>query len=229
MEDMANTSGLVTPDIVYQDSDVRIERLREISSWANNSYIISDATGAGPVIVIDAPEGSESTVAALVERDVQALFFTHHHGDHWQGYDVLRAATAAPAYAGATETNLDSSRNILPIEDGQEFTIGDTRIVSIHTPGHTPGSTCFLVGSALIAGDVLFPGGPGLTQSNEDLKTSVKSITSRLYPLSPQTVVLPGHGASTTIFESKWEYNIFAAQPWDSTLKGDVAWISNSD
>ena len=112
---MANTSGLVTPDIVYQDSDVRIERLREISSWANNSYIISDATGAGPVIVIDAPEGSESTVAALVERDVQALFFTHHHGDHWQGYDVLRAVTAAPAYAGATETNLDSSRNILQL------------------------------------------------------------------------------------------------------------------
>ena len=71
---MANTSGLVTPDIVYQDSDVRIERLREISSWANNSYIISDATGAGPVIVIDAPEGSESTVAALVE--MYRLYFS---------------------------------------------------------------------------------------------------------------------------------------------------------
>lgn len=222
---MVNQSDVVKADVVYEDERFRIERLREISPFGNNSYIISNASEVGSVIVVDAPLGSESTVQAIGDRDVQALLFTHHHGDHWQGFDTLRAMTAAPAYAGATEINLDPDKQILPIEEGQIFKLGAHEIIAMHTPGHTPGSTCFLVGGALLSGDVLFPGGPGLTGSNEDLLTSVKSITSRLHPLAPQTVVLPGHGGTTTIFESRWEYAIFAAKPWDDSLKGDVLWL----
>jgi glyoxylase-like metal-dependent hydrolase (beta-lactamase superfamily II) len=223
---MTDLSKIVTADVVYEDEGFRIERLREISPFGNNSYIISDSNEIGSVIVVDAPLGSESTVQAIGDRDVQALLFTHHHGDHWQGFETLRAMTMAPAYAGATEINLDPEKQIEPITEGQIFKLGKNEIVAMHTPGHTPGSTCFLVGGAVLTGDVLFPGGPGLTGSNNDLLTSVESITSRLHPLAPQTVVLPGHGGTTTIFESRWEYAIFAKKPWNDSLKGDVLWLS---
>jgi len=226
---MADQSKMVTADVVYEDEGFRIERLREISPFGNNSYIISDSRDIGSVIVVDAPLGSESTVQAIGDREVEALLFTHHHGDHWQGFETLRAITSAPAYAGATEINLDPDKQIRPIAEGQIFKLGENKIIAMHTPGHTPGSTCFLVGGAVLTGDVLFPGGPGLTGSNEDLLTSVKSITSRLHPLAPQTVVLPGHGGTTTIFESRWEYAIFAEKPWNDSLKGDVLWQPNED
>jgi|TARA_B110000438_G_scaffold59197_1_gene59294 glyoxylase-like metal-dependent hydrolase (beta-lactamase superfamily II) len=225
---MTNLSKIVTADVVYEDEGFRIERLREISPFGNNSYIISASNEIGSVIVVDAPLGSESTVQAIGDRDVQALLFTHHHGDHWQGFETLRAMTMAPAYAGATEINLDPEKQIEPIAEGQIFKLGTNEIVAMHTPGHTPGSTCFLVGGAVLTGDVLFPGGPGLTGSNDDLLTSVESITSRLHPLAPQTVVLPGHGGTTTIFESRWEYAIFAEKPWNDSLKGDVLWLSEA-
>jgi len=224
---MADQSNIVTADVVYADEEFKIERLREISPFGNNSYIISNSSEIGSVIVVDAPLGSESTVEAIGDRNVQALLFTHHHGDHWQGFETLRAMTSAPAYAGATEINLDPEKQIQPITEGQIFKLGENEIVAMHTPGHTPGSTCFLVGGAVLTGDVLFPGGPGLTGSNADLLTSVKSITSRLHPLAPQTVVLPGHGGTTTIFESRWEYAIFAEKPWNDSLKGDVLWLSD--
>jgi len=224
---MADQSNIVTADVVYADEEFKIERLREISPFGNNSYIISNSSEIGSVIVVDAPLGSESTVEAIGDRNVQALLFTHHHGDHWQGFEILRAMTSAPAYAGATEINLDPEKQIQPITEGQIFKLGENEIVAMHTPGHTPGSTCFLVGGAVLTGDVLFPGGPGLTGSNADLLTSVKSITSRLHPLAPQTVVLPGHGGTTTIFESRWEYAIFAEKPWNDSLKGDVLWLSD--
>jgi len=67
----------------------------------------------------------------------------------------------------------------------------------MHTPGHTPGSTCYLAGRILFSGDVLFPGGPGRTQSPADLQQSIASITERLYALPDETLVLPGHGADT--------------------------------
>jgi glyoxylase-like metal-dependent hydrolase (beta-lactamase superfamily II) len=224
---MADQSNIVTADVVYAGEEFKIERLREISPFGNNSYIISNSSEIGSVIVVDAPLGSESTVEAIGDRNVQALLFTHHHGDHWQGFETLRAMTSAPAYAGATEINLDPEKQIQPITEGQIFKLGENEIVAMHTPGHTPGSTCFLVGGAVLTGDVLFPGGPGLTGSNADLLTSVKSITSRLHPLAPQTVVLPGHGGTTTIFESRWEYAIFAEKPWNDSLKGDVLWLSD--
>ena len=62
---MTNLSKIVTADVVYEDEGFRIERLREISPFGNNSYIISASNEIGSVIVVDAPLGSESTVQAV--------------------------------------------------------------------------------------------------------------------------------------------------------------------
>jgi glyoxylase-like metal-dependent hydrolase (beta-lactamase superfamily II) len=111
-----------------------------------------------------------------------------------------------------------------PIADGDEVVVGKGIIRAVHTPGHTPGSTCYLAGGILFSGDVLFPGGPGRTQSPDDLQRSIKSITERLYALPDETLVLPGHGGDTTIGESKREYAVFASREHPRDLRGDVTW-----
>ena len=94
----------------------------------------------------------------------------------------------------------------------------------IHTPGHTPGSVCFLVGRYLIGGDTLFPGGPGHTDTPADLQQTIRSIVQRLYVLPDATLVLPGHGDETTIGASRHEYAVFASRPHPPDLCGDVLW-----
>ncbi len=111
-----------------------------------------------------------------------------------------------------------------PLADGDELSVGEVTGRAIHTPGHTPGSTCFLVGRFLIAGDTLFPGGPGHTNSPQELQQTIQSITQRLYALPDETVILPGHGDDTTIGRSKQEYAAFASRPHPPELCGDVLW-----
>jgi glyoxylase-like metal-dependent hydrolase (beta-lactamase superfamily II) len=81
--------------------------------------------------------------------------------------------------------------------------VGRLRLRTIHTPGHTPGSMCFLVEGRplLFSGDTLFPGGPGNTSlEGGDFPTIVRSIEDRIFrPLAADTLVLPGHGLDTTI------------------------------
>lgn len=208
---------------IYADATVTIEVVPALGRFANNTYILRPASG-GPATVIDVPEGAEAVVAALGDTLVERIVVTHHHSDHWLGFDILRAHTPAPVFAGATETNLDATRNVQPLADGGTFEVGSATVRAIHTPGHTPGSTCFLVGGALITGDTLFPGGPGRTGSAENLQQEIASITSRLYVLPPETLVLPGHGPSTTIGASQAEYAVYASKSHPTDLKGDVLW-----
>lgn len=210
-------------ETVYRDATVSIEMLSGLGRFGNNSYILRPASG-GPVTVVDVPEGAEAIVEALGGAEVERIVVTHHHGDHWGGFDVLRAYTPAPVFCGATETNLDATRNVQPLADGATFTVGGATVRAIHTPGHTPGSTCLLLGGALITGDTLFPGGPGRTQTPENLQQEIASITSWLYILPDATLVLPGHGPGTTIGASKAEYAVFASKPHPADLKGDVLW-----
>lgn len=80
------------------------------------------------------------------------------------------------------------------------FTIGETTATIIHTPGHTPGSCCIALDGVVLTGDTLFPGGPGATRfDHSDFGTIIESIETKLFTLDDRTVVLPGHGAATTI------------------------------
>ena len=211
---------------VYEDAHVAIDMLGPLGSYENNAYIVRPHNG-GPVIVVDTPEASEAVVLALGDAEVSHILMTHSHFDHWAGFDVLRAHTSAPVYASGEETNLEPSRQVEPLDAGAEVPVGATVLRVIHTPGHTPGSICLLVGGALITGDTLFPGGPGRSSSPEALQQEIESITSKLYPLSDATLVLPGHGATTTIGVSKEEYAVYASKEHDASLHGDVLWMES--
>ena len=114
-----------------------------------------------------------------------------------------------------------------PLADGEEIPVGGLKVRTIHTPGHTPGSTCFLAGPFLISGDTLFHGGPGHSDRPLDLQEMIGSIIQRLFVLPDDTLVLPGHGDDSTIGRSKREYAVFASRPHPADLCGDVLWESS--
>jgi len=104
------------------------------------------------------------------------------------------------------------------LEDRSVLEIGRLRIGTIATPGHTPGSMCFTVDGTplLFTGDTLFPGGPGNTSfDHSDFSTIIKSIEGRLFAtFDPNTLVLPGHGAGTTIGEESPHLDEWIDRGW---------------
>ena len=104
---------------------------------------------------------------------------------------------------------------------------GTITLKVIHTPGHTPGSVCYVVGKHLFSGDTLFPGGPGRSTSPEALQQTIESITEKLYALPDDTFLLPGHGQDSTLGISKEEYRAFAQRSHPADLSGDVLWLDN--
>ncbi len=207
----------------HEDGSLRVMVFENLGPFSNNAYIIADADSKEAVIV-DMPSGSAPVVAAAKDWDVKAILLTHSHGDHWADYDLVTSAIGAPVMAHEAERGVLGNRIHKPVEDGQEITVGPFVIRAIHTPGHTPGSTCFAVGRYLFSGDTLFPGGPGRTQTPADFKRTVESITTRLYTLPDETEVLTGHGGGTTIARSKQEFAVFAERKKPADLCGDVTW-----
>ena len=112
-------------------------------------------------------------------------------------------------------------------QHGAVIPLGGSQIQVLHTPGHTPGSICLVAGRAVLTGDTLFPGGPGRSSNPEALAQELESIVTLLHTLPDDTLVLPGHGASTTIGESKAEYAVFASKEHDPDLHGDVLWAQS--
>ena len=207
----------------YEDGNVRITKLANLGPYGNNAYVVAD-TGTGDAIIVDMPSGSGATVEAAAGLNVGAILITHTHPDHWADYDLVRDATGAAVYCHPAERIMPAAKIERPLSDGDEIVAGSVRLKAVHTPGHTPGSTCFTIGGFVFSGDTLFPGGPGRTQTPQDLDETIKSIVGRLHTLPDETVVLPGHGDNTTIGESKAEYAVFASREKPADLCGDVTW-----
>ena len=112
----------------------------------------------------------------------------------------MRDAGIDVGIAGDDAEMLPGYDFVLP--DDEVLAVGDLRMRTIHNPGHTPGSTSFLLEGhpVLFSGDTLFPGGPGNTSlPGGDFAQIIESIDRRLFTLPVDTLVLPGHGLDTTI------------------------------
>jgi glyoxylase-like metal-dependent hydrolase (beta-lactamase superfamily II) len=132
---------------------------------------------------------------------VRKVVETHGHWDHIQAVPAVREAGISVAVTQADAGMLPSYDLLLT--DDEQLSVGDLRIRTLATPGHTPGSICFAVEGTnlLFTGDTLFPGGPGNTATDlGDFGTIITSIDRRIFAaFGPDTLVLPGHGTATTI------------------------------
>jgi len=207
----------------HDEGSFRLIKVGPLGPFDNNAYVIVDPA-AGEAAIVDMPAEGERILEATAGLRVTKILLTHTHRDHWLAYELLKGATGAPVYCHPAEVQMPPEQIDIPLADGQELTVGSVTVRAIHSPGHTPGSVCLLVGRYLIAGDTLFPGGPGHSDTPEDLQQTVRSIVQRLYVLPDDTLVLPGHGGDTTIGASRREYAAFASRPHPPDLCGDVLW-----
>ena len=170
----------------------------------NNVWIVGDDT---EVFVIDPAHDPTAIADKVAGRTVKAVLLTHGHDDHIRHARAFANRVQAPVYLNTADqmlwedvfpgTTADS-----PIADGDTFTIAGTTLTALHTPGHSPGSTCFHAPDlgTLFSGDTLFNGGPGATgRSHSDFGTIIESIRDRLLVLPAETTVNTGHGDTTTI------------------------------
>ncbi|MCG6944607.1 MAG: MBL fold metallo-hydrolase [Deltaproteobacteria bacterium] len=208
---------------VVKNDRIQINRLA-LGPFGTNSYILI-CQKTKESVVVDAPGETGMVVEELRKTQPQYILMTHDHFDHIGGLVELKTALQVPVASHLADAyDLPLEPDIL-CNDGDEISMGDVKLRVLHTPGHTPGSLCFLTDKYLIAGDTLFPGGPGKTQSPDDFRQLVESITEKLFELPEGTQVYPGHGEATTIKEAKQQYEIFSARPYDPKLHGDVEWL----
>ena len=209
---------------IFEEGDLRVVKIGPMGPFNNNAYIVRDLS-AGESLLVDMPLEEEPLLDAIAaDGGVRTIVATHWHQDHWMTYDAVRGATGAPVLVSAHEIKVPEERIDGRVDDGDDVRVGSARITVLHTPGHTPGSISLRVGRALITGDTLFDGGPGKTFARGDLETILQSIHAKLLPLPDDLVVLPGHGANTTIAQSRAGYDEYRRHPKPAGFYGDVAW-----
>ncbi|HEX5614319.1 MAG TPA: MBL fold metallo-hydrolase [Acidimicrobiia bacterium] len=182
----------------YEDAQVRVDKL-VVGPFENNVFVVR-CKGSGEAAIIDAANEHELLLEVSRATGVRRVLTTHGHWDHIQAVTQLRDAGIDVGVAADDAEMLPAYDFVIPDDD--ELRIGELRVHTIHTPGHTPGSTCFrLEGTPLLfAGDTLFPGGAGNTSlPGGDFATIITSIDRRLFTLPADLLVLPGHGLDTTI------------------------------
>ncbi|MEY2711218.1 MAG: MBL fold metallo-hydrolase [Actinobacteria bacterium] len=184
----------------YFDNDLQVHRL-VVGPYDNNVFVVR-CIHTGEAVLIDAANEHEKLLELCRALGVTRVLETHGHHDHIQAVPAMREAGYEVAVTANDAQMLKDVGYDVFIEDGQVIEVGRLRLEAIHNPGHTPGSVSFKVHGAplLFSGDTLFPGGPGATHfPGGDFATIISSIDTRLFTFPADTVVLPGHGADTTI------------------------------
>ncbi|MGA2803837.1 MAG: MBL fold metallo-hydrolase [Acidimicrobiales bacterium] len=183
----------------YEDEQVEIHKV-VVGPYDNNVFVVR-CRASGDALLVDAANEHEQLLELCRRLGVRKVVETHGHWDHIQAVPQLRDAGYEVAVRAEDAAMLPSYDLLL--EDDDVLAVGRLRLRTIHTPGHTPGSMCFLIEGSpvLLSGDTLFPGGPGNTATDlGDFPTIIESIERRIFaPLPAETIVMPGHGLDTTI------------------------------
>ena len=197
----------------YETADVRIDKL-VVGPFENNVFVVR-ATGSGEAVLIDAANEHELLLEVARATGVRRVLTTHGHFDHIQAVTAMRNAGIDVAVAADDAEMLPAYDDT--IDDESVIEVGSLRIRAVHTPGHTPGSTCFVLEDhpVCFSGDTLFPGGVGNTSlPGGDFDRIIESVDRRLFTLPPGTLVLPGHGLDTTIGTERPHLDQWVARGW---------------
>jgi glyoxylase-like metal-dependent hydrolase (beta-lactamase superfamily II) len=198
-------------------------RQMELGPMQNFVYLVGDPV-ARECVVVDPAWDIDGIVdtAAADDMTITGALVTHTHQDHvggslaaWgmpgriPGVEELLARVPAKVYVHKAEREFlpGLGSDLVKVDNGQTLAVGRLALTFLHTPGHTPGSQCFLLDGRLISGDTLFIGSCGRTDlPGSDPTEMYYSLTQRLGALPDSTVLFPGHnygGPSSTLGDEK--------------------------
>ncbi len=177
---------------------------------ANFMYLIGDPETRQAVVVDPAWDvGGLLDLAETDDYEVTGALITHYHPDHVggdlfglkiEGAAALLERKGVPLYVnkheaeGLKKVTGVSDSDLRKVDDSDTLDLGDLQIRFVHTPGHTPGSQCFLIDNRLVAGDTLFVQGCGRVDlPGGDPEAMYHSLTGKLAKLPEDTVLYPGH------------------------------------
>jgi hydroxyacylglutathione hydrolase len=182
----------------------------ELGPMQNYVYLVGDPTTREAAVVdaawdIDTILQTAEADGYRITRDLVTHFHPDHLGGAFMGHSVIGAAelvARVPAKVVVHKAELPfvhritglSDSDVTAVEGGDDLMIGNLKVKLLHTPGHTPGSQCFLVEDAVVSGDTLFIGSCGRVDlpgsSPEDMYRSLHDV---LAALPDETVLFPGH------------------------------------
>lgn len=193
-----------------------------VGIMAENCCLLSDDE-SGSVLIVDPGAPSEELnekIASIDEGKIKYILLTHGHFDHIGYAADIREKTGARIviYDGEEKFLTNSALNLsafmgkvqiqpfsadIIVHDGETLPFGNKEIKVIHTPGHTSGSCCYIVGDIIFSGDTLMAGSAGRTDfPTGDIKKMTESL-KRIKNLEGDYKVYCGHGASTTLNEER--------------------------
>ncbi len=195
----------------------------------NFMYLIGDPAKREAVIVD--PAWDVMSLLKVAQEDgynVVGALVTHYHPDHCggslfgfkvEGIARLLEEQGMPIFVnkheadGLKKVTGVSDTDLHKVDDGDTTRVGDVEVRFLHTPGHTPGSQCFMIGNRLVAGDTLFVQGCGRVDlPGGDPEAMYYSLTGKLAKLPPDTILYPGHdygGSPTSTIADELRQNYY--------------------
>ena len=149
----------------------------------NNVYLLV-CPRTRDAVLIDASGDADQVLKEVrqAQARVRMILMTHGHADHWGALGRLRDALGASVGIHLADADMLPLTPNFALSDGQRIAFGAASLDVLHTPGHTPGSVCFLSDGQLFSGDTLFPDGPGATKPPlATSRSSCKSPRPALY------------------------------------------------
>lgn len=197
---------------------MKIEK-KQLGVYGANCYIVSKNK---ETLIVDPGGDADEIIEYIENKDLNpiAIILTHGHGDHIGGVEELKEKYGIKVYVNDKDEELllDGEKNLskyMPLKkevvlesyttfkSDEILNIGDFKIEAIGTPGHTRGSTCFLIEDKLFTGDTLFKGTVGRTDLYSGGNDLIDSIKEKILKLNESIKIYPGHGAESTILEEK--------------------------
>lgn len=188
-----------------------------VGSMQSNCLVVANEQSKQAVIVDPGAEaGKIMNFIAQHELKVVAILLTHGHADHIDALDKVREQTQAKVYIHEDDAEMltDANKNLSVfitgprvfkaadelLTDGQSLNLAGIDFYVLHTPGHTPGGCCFMIGEHVIVGDTIFRESIGRTDfPGGSHKQLLSSIKNQLFGLPDSTKLYPGHGPATDV------------------------------